>query len=214
MSQDRRPTAPRRGLKEFACPHCQVFSSQTWWRVLHDTYGGKQEVAHRLGVSECQKCRAQSIWLDKRIVDPDHSEAPHPNSAMPDDPKVDFEEARAVLSRSPRSSIALLRLVIQKICVVEGLPGKNLNADIAELVAQKRILPFVQKAFDAVRLYGNASVHPSTDGIQPDDPKVALVLFKIVKHIVAHLYQQPGEIEDFYDTLPADKRDAIRNRDS
>ena len=55
---------------------------------------------------------------------------------MPNAVSADYEEARAVYQDSPRSSAALLRLAIQKLCMELGQPGKNLNADIGELVNQ------------------------------------------------------------------------------
>jgi hypothetical protein len=100
----------------------------------------------------------------------------HPDT--PDTVKVDFDEARSVFGRSPRSSAALLRLSIQRICIHLGLPGKNLNEDIGKLVAAG--LPIeIQQSLDIVRVVGNNQVHPGTLDVR-DDPETAEHLFELV----------------------------------
>lgn len=83
-----------------------------------------------------------------------------PNPDLPEDIKRDFEEARTVLALSPRSAIALLRLVIQKLCLHFGLPADNLNDDIAKLAVQQKIGIDVLNALDIVRVFGTYSLHP------------------------------------------------------
>ena len=83
-----------------------------------------------------------------------------PNPDLPEDIKRDFEEARTVLALSPRSAIALLRLVIQKLCLHFGLPADNLNNYIAKLAVQQKIGIDVLNALDIVRVFGTYSLHP------------------------------------------------------
>lgn len=71
--------------------------------------------------------------------------SPHPD--MPADILPDYEEARSVFGSSKRGSAALLRLVIQKLCISLGQPGKNLNADIRTLVANG-LPPKIQQSLD------------------------------------------------------------------
>ena len=69
---------------------------------------------------------------------------------MPDGIRADYDEANSISAISPRGAAALLRLAIQKLCKYLGQPGKNINADIAALVATG--LPAkVQQALDSVR---------------------------------------------------------------
>ncbi|HWS85132.1 MAG TPA: DUF4145 domain-containing protein [Ktedonobacteraceae bacterium] len=84
---------------------------------------------------------------------------PHPSTDMPEDVAKDFNEARSVFSGSPRSSAALLRLAVQKLCKCLGQSGKKINDDIAALV-KAGLTPRVQKALDIVRVIGNNAVHP------------------------------------------------------
>ena len=87
-------------------------------------------------VSRCYTCDAITIWSYDTILYPPARDEIAPSADMPEAIRVDFDEVREVLDRSPRSSAALLRLCIQKLCKHLGEPGENLNADIGALVAK------------------------------------------------------------------------------
>jgi hypothetical protein len=130
---------------------------------------------------------------------------------MPDDVAEDFEEARRVFADSPRSSAALLRLAVQKLCIHMGLPGKNLNDDIGQLV--RRGLPErTQKALDVVRVIGNNQVHPGNIDVR-DNPEVATTLFNLVNLIVESLITMPKRVNAVFDSLPDGAKDQIAQRD-
>lgn len=153
-----------------------------------------------------------TLWREGVLIVPDTSSAPMGHSDLPESLAADFEEARSVFSRSPRSSAALLRLVIQKLCSELGQKGKNINDDIAALVADG--LPVrVQQALDIVRVIGNEQVHPGQLDVR-DDPAIASELFRLVNFIVEDRITRPKEIQELYDRLPEDKRSAIEKRDS
>lgn len=135
---------------------------------------------------------------------------PHPD--IPESLKADFEEARAVFQDSPRSSAALLRLAIQKLCIALGSPGKNLNEDIGGLVEQG--LPFqVQRSLDIVRVVGNNQVHPGVLDVR-DDPSIAMTLFELVNIIVEDRIARPKQVEALYAKLPEGARKQIEERDA
>jgi hypothetical protein len=135
---------------------------------------------------------------------------PHPYT--PEAIKVDYDEARAVLARSPRSSAALLRLSIQKICTHLGQSGKNLNDDIGELV-RTGLAPQIQRSLDIVRVVGNNQVHPGVLDVR-DDPETAMRLFELVNLIVEDRIARPKQIEELYLKLPESARKQIEQRDS
>lgn len=164
-----------------------------------------------LALAVCDHCGAFSVWLHQKLLFPATRTAPAPHPDAPANILGDYEEASSVLRDSPRSSAALLRLAIQKLCVEFGQPGKNLNADIGELVKQG--LPIqIQRALDIVRVVGNNQVHPGTLDVR-DDPEIALRLFDLVNLIVEDRIARPKQIEAMYASLPETARKQIEARD-
>ena len=164
-----------------------------------------------VSVSECFSCRALSIWIYNRLVHPSVGGAPPANSDLPEDIRLDYDEASIILDQSPRGAAALLRLAIQKLCKELGQSGKNINADIAALVADG-LDPRVQKALDAVRVIGNNAVHPGQIDLR-DDRATAAMLFGLLNIIAEKLISVPKHIDEVYAALPEAARDAIDKRD-
>lgn len=147
---------------------------------------------------------------DDEVVYPVLIPAPAPSKDMPDDLAKDYNEARAVFATSPRASAALLRLVIQKLCIHLGEKGEHLNDDIGALV-QKGLSIQVQQALDSVRVIGNNAVHPAKIDFQ-DTTEVASKLFELVNFIVNETITRPREIAELYDRLPEGVRSQIQAR--
>jgi len=145
------------------------------------------------------------------MVYPDVNLAPPPNPDLPNNIQSDYDEAGAILSRSPRGAAGLLRLAIQKLCVELGQPGKNINDDIAALV-QKGLPAGVQQALDSVRVIGNEAVHPGQIDFS-DTPEVATTLFSLINFICEKMISDPKTIEAIYGGLPPEKLAAIKKRD-
>ena len=137
-----------------------------------------------------------------------------PHADMPEEIAKDYAEAWLVFSFSPKSSAALLRLVVQKLCKHLGEKGKNINDDVKSLV--KNGLPsHIQKALDIVRVIGNEAVHPGEINID-DTPETSKKLFSLVNEIVEDQISKPkkqAEIENLYQTLPKNKLEGIQSRD-
>lgn len=197
----------------FHCPYCAAFSEQSWFHVYR-CYMGLEPLAtwaEDLYLAQCRHCEEASIWLAESMVWPPKLTAPLAHTDMPVDIAKDYEEARSVLSSSPRSAAALLRLCVQKLCIELGEPGQNINADIGKLVA-KGLSAKVQQALDVVRVVGNEQVHPGTLDVR-DNPDVALRLFGLVNFIVDDQISKPKQINELYQQLPAAKLEGIENRD-
>ena len=173
-----------------------------------DTYATHAE---NLYLSWCFNCREFSVWIYDRLVFPPSRECPPPNIDLPDDVRLDYEEAGRILNLSPRGAAALLRLAIQKLCAALGEKGKKIDDDIKSLV-NKGLKPLVRKALDAVRVIGNEAVHPGTLDLK-DDRDTATKLFDLVNIIAEQMTSIPKHVEEVYAKIPEEKRKAIDKRD-
>lgn len=206
---------PNVKLKAFTCPHCGVLARQIkWGHVLNErsqfAYSEDGILQASLRVSLCDNCLKNCVWVGEEYVYPATSSAPRPNADMPPEILADYREAAAIHTQSPRGAAALLRLAMQKLMVHLGQPGKNINDDIAALVANG--LPKqVQQALDVVRITGNNAVHPGK--LDADDVQVAQQLFPLVNLIVEYQISMPARVQELYDALPAGALNGIEKRD-
>lgn len=193
----------------FNCPYCNAYSKQNW-SPLYANFGSFNNRPD-LNLSVCTRCNKTVIWDKDKMVYPYSSSAPLPNTDLPEDVKLDFNEARNIVSLSPRSACVLLRLSIEKICDNLGAKGRDLNEKIGVLV-QKGMDERIQKALDSVRVIGGQAVHPLEMDLK-DDVDTANSLFELVNLISDWAYTQKKKIEDIYSKLPQGKKEAIERRD-
>ena len=217
-------TKPKVDSAAFNCPFCYVYANFHWsWINVSIPTGGATSIDRK--AAQCQHCKKWSLWASEvvgkgsngaisiwRMVYPEELIAPLPSQDMPAICKSDYLEARQVLAYSPRSSAALLRLCIQKLCKEFGEDGKNINGDIASLV-KKGLDPRIQKALDIVRVTGNNAVHPGEMNLN-DNPEIAEKLFKLTNMIVEEMITKPNELDSLYGELPDKARVAIEKRDN
>lgn len=210
-------TKPEFHQKAFNCPHCQAYANQKWEKVLfynHEAQNYNETTVEFecVNISICDHCNLPSIWYLEQMVHPVIKGAPTPHQDLPEDMKKDYEEARYIVSNSPRGACALLRLIIQKLCKELGERGNNINDDIASLV--KKGLPIkIQQSLDIVRVVGNNAVHPGKLDLI-DDINTATIMFELVNLIVGDMITKPREIDRLYNKLPQSQRDAINKRDN
>ena len=165
-----------------------------------------------LHLSECFNCRKVAVWVHRSLVFPAQKAGFLPNADLPPDLIADFDEARSIVGSSPRGAAALMRLVVQKLCAHLGEKGKNIDEDIASLVA-KGLNPLVQKALDVVRVIGNEAVHPGTLDFR-DDQDTAQRLFALVNSITDQMITHPKSVQQLYSRLPPAKLAAIEARNA
>jgi len=165
---------------------------------------------HNLNLSRCYNCNKVAVWLHDNLIFPNEKLGAHPNPDLPDHITRDYEEARGILSESPRGAAALLRLCVQKLCMHLGEKGKNIDDDIASLVS-KGLNPLVQKSLDIVRVIGNEAVHPGIIDLN-DDRDTASQLLLLINSIVDQMISHPKKVEELYGKLPENKREAIEKR--
>lgn len=206
--------APEFHKASFNCPSCRAFAQQAWSDVQNN-WGFAAADGASVSLGNCTVCRVPSLWMGQgrewQMVWPDSGDVPLPNPDLGDDIGADYREAASILARSPRGAAALLRLGVQKLCKLLGLPGKDLNSDIGQLVKQG-LRPEVQQALDSVRVIGNEAVHPGTMDLN-DDVETVRALFVLVNRIAETLITAPRETKSIYDKLPESKRRGIEDRD-
>lgn len=207
---------PNRDRWAFHCPHCYAYAHQRWISTVGGQYDKGPDTATfntmlAYSVSRCSHCNKYAIWYEEKMIYPNYSIAPLPEEDMPDEIKNDFEDARQVLTISSRSSAALLRLAVEKLCIHLGYSGDNINQAIGKMVADG-LDPLVQQAFDTVRVIGNEAVHPGQIDLR-DDPDTALQLFNLVNFIVREKISKPRQIQEIYNKLPQSKLQQIEQRD-
>ncbi len=194
-------------------PHyeAEILGSQ-WLNSLGHTAGRRSpNHTNNIWFGKCFNCERVSVWIHDRLVYPVTGSAPQPNPDLSSDIRRDYDEASAILDRSPRGAAALIRLAIQKLCKELGQPGKNINQDIGALV-KDGLDPRVQKALDAVRVIGNEAVHPGQIDLR-DDRATAETLFRLLNLVAEKMISEPKHIDEIYNSLPENKRAAIQKRD-
>lgn len=214
--------APTLRKQSFHCPNCSVFSEQTWSENIHCNYTGRLAngtngytlfVLQNFLIAKCRHCELPSIWLDGKMVFPLTGNVEMANSDLPDDIKNDYNEAKNIVTISPRGAAALLRLAVQKLCIHLGEKGKNINDDIESLV-KKGLPKTMQQALDSVRVVGNNAVHPGTIDLN-DKIEIAYALFGFINIICEVLISQPKKIQEYYENnIPEGIRKGIEKRDS
>ena len=209
--------APEFDGSAFDCPCCGAYAEQKWSMLeeAHKRGPGVAPLGNSRGKSfygsKCAHCGNVALWCDEKLIFPNVGPAELPDPDMPEAIRADYDEANSIANASPRGAAALLRLAIQKLCKHLGKPGKNINDDIAALVAAG--LPEkVQQALDSVRVIGNEAVHPGQMDLRDDSGTVAQ-LFKLTNFIVQNMIGEPKEIEAIYSGLPESKRKEIERRD-
>ncbi len=193
-------------LDAFNCPHCGSYSDQFWNSIMHG------ERIEGFDVGRCRRCREITIWKDAAMIFPSTGNVAMPNPDIPDEIKNDYNEARDIVSRSPRSACALLRLCIEKICTEKVPTGKDLNEKIKKL-AEKGLNDKIINALDSVRVIGGQAVHPLKMDLK-DDVNTATKLFDIINYISDWAYTKEKTIDHIFKSLPEGKKEAIEKRDS
>ncbi len=125
--------APAYDLAAFNCPHCGSYNEQTWYHSATlfrtDTWQGAAERENIFSFALCRRCSNYIIWFggrDGNMVYPGASLAPRPHTDMPEELASDYDEARSIVSSSPRGAAALLRLATERLVgiLVEKRTGK------------------------------------------------------------------------------------------
>lgn len=202
---------PARDLDAFNCPHCNVHAAQEWFPLTRPMFNNYDKI-NDYYICQCGHCKKITFWENKDMVYPSTGNAPMSNPDMPDEIKEDYNEARDIVLRSPRSACVLLRLCIEKICDEKKTKGNDLNEKIKKL-AEQGLDDSIIKALDTVRVIGGQAVHPLEMDLK-DDVNTATMLFRIVNYISDWAYTRKKTIDNIFESLPDGKKKAIKSRNS
>lgn len=209
-------TSPKYKEDAFNCPHCGAYSNQKWtWekRGITNPYGMSVGSDESYYFAQCARCDEYSIWLHKEMIFPYSSGVEPINEDAPDNVKKDYEEASKVLYLSPKSANALLRLALQKLCIHLGADDDKLDVMIGQLVKEKGLSVKIQKAMDAIRIYGNDSVHIG-EIRDSDTVNTAIKMFHIINIIIENMITDEKLIDELMSEVGDGQIDHIRKRDS
>lgn len=209
-------TTPDKKLSAFTCPHCGVYAQMKYSEhnfkedeicMTFDDYIDTNTTT----LARCANCGNKIIWIKDEYVYP-NSLPISPNEDMPNVVKVLYEEAGLIYTKSPRAACALLRLAIDRLCNELGETDRDINKNIASLV-KRGISVEVQQALDIVRVVGNKAVHPGQITFDVDNVETAETLFTLINLIVDRLISEPKRIDEMFDKLPENVKNAVKKRD-
>lgn len=202
----------------FNCPHCNVLAKMDWYNLSAWSGSVISRATYRdienKDACECTNCYEYSLWELKTYGDAyehimiypsiKHGEPAH--IEMPEDVKLDYEEARLIFGHSPRGAAALLRLTLQKLMVYLGEDGSHIHSNIKNLIAKNTMSDIILKALDATRIIGNESVHPGRM-LESDREIVSQHLFKFINLVIEKGIAEPKLVEEMYSKTPETKRE-------
>lgn len=209
-------TAPDKKLSAFTCPHCGVYA-----QMKYSEHNFKEDEKYitfdecidtnTTTLARCANCGNKIIWIKDEYVYPNLLPI-SPNEDMPNVVKVLYEEAGLIYTKSPRAACALLRLAIDRLCNELEETDRDINKNIASLV-KRGISVEVQQALDIVRVVGNKAVHPGQIAFDVDSVETAETLFTLINLIVDRLISEPKRIDEMFDKLPENVKNAVKKRD-
>ncbi len=136
---------------------------------------------------------------------------PPAHADIPQECVADYNEARSIVTVSPRAASALLRLALQKLIITLGEMGENINEDIMSLV-DKGLSYDVLEALEFCHIEGNNMVHSGEIDIN-DTPEIAHSLVNIINSIIEDRISKPMRIQSIFAQLPESVKKSVEKRD-
>jgi hypothetical protein len=135
-----------------------------------------------LHLSSCSNCNGFLVWVRDRLVFPVRV------AERPDLVAADFEEAAAILNKSPRGAAALIHLCVQTLIPLEE-SGEHLDDEIRALIS-KGLKVEIQEAMGALRLL---AYNGAGDIDLKEDKATATRIFALLKMIVERRRLKEGD---------------------
>ena len=137
------------------------------------------------------------------------------NEDLADDIKKDHNEAASILSRSPKSAAALLRMATEKLCqqlVGEDGEKASLAENIEKLKEKGMLEPSIVDMMETLRLAGNNAVHPGGFFDDEDNHAIATKLFGLINQIAKEAITIPRERKQLHDQVKEQDASSRKNK--
>lgn len=210
-------------MSTFVCPFCGALSSfsESTQRVRNVSFDYQQitrDTAHTPSLSivffRCpnERCKKETVWgigVNGYMSNGTTQIYPqvicrHFPEYVPIAIRNDYEEARAIVNRSPKAAAALARRCLQgMIRDFWGIHARTLNAEITQL--KDKVTATQWRAIDAVRSIGNIGAHMEHDVnlIVEIEPGEAEKLLRLIEHLIDKWYIDRREAELLYNEITA-----------
>lgn len=137
--------------------------------------------------------------INEILIYPSKKEFEHIDS-IPRKYIEDYNEAREIISSSPKASAALSRRLLQLILREKyNIKEKNLSTEIQKFISLPGIPSHLTNAIDAIRNIGNFAAHPekeeNTGLIINVEPGEAEWLLEIIEALFDFAFIQPKKLE-------------------
>lgn len=187
--------------------------------TLPNVWGIEGAPVHRpkgsWAAAQCGRCGNYSVWRDDQLVFPHGGGGPAPHPEMSAGAKALYEEARSVVTLSPRAGAALARATLER--VIRDLDPDAGKIDLASRI--DRIRPQVSlplgKMLTVIRHAGNKSLHVEDEPdevivliLDPQQTEIVDLIFESINGLVEELVARPRFIDEVYSRVPKPIRDA------
>jgi len=208
------------------CPHCGV--------NIHEGFVARPLVVTKAGMPApigmeggdatfwdalymaCPACKNAIIMLQKKFgwgpkpafqVYPEESEWGTAPPEVPPEVAEDYNEAGAVLLKSPKASAALSRRCLQAVLRDRGYAQHDLVKAIVAVLATNTLPAALAQSLDVVRNIGNFAAHPmkdtNTGEILPVEPEEAEWNLEVLDGMFDFYYVQPARALERLEALNA-----------
>lgn len=200
------------------CPHCNVYSTMRIEAIVK-----RAEWQFDL-LCTCTHCEesvfAQAEYVTFGTVDGDIAPEDstkvitvYPNRSytnippqIPENYRIDYNEAILVADISPKASAALSRRILQAVIREKfNILHKTLDKEIDEFIKLKDVPSSLAESVDAIRVVGNFAAHPlkttNTGEIVEVEPGEAEWLLDVLEQLFDFAFVRPSKLKEQRDKL-------------
>jgi len=194
------------------CPHCGTLVAFECIASLQFGHNRpkvfNEEVAFSSELGRCRACLymvigvlslTQSQVRTRHLLWPTVDWPDHAPSGLEPNIRKSYDEARAVLTRSPSAAAVLARRCVQHVIRQKmGIEKNRLVDEIGEAIRQPILTTGTKNALDHVRHIGNIGAHPEADAsatIVEVTKEEAAYTLEVLELLFEDLYMTPMKID-------------------